>query len=427
MKKKLLKGLALVLAVACVVATFGACGGNKIAKIDEDAIKDYTFRVAAFRDFSGGDSISQGFTDGADAFLAKYPESNVEYMVMNDVHTDKIAAAIAAGDVWDLQYVFTCSMVPGSIIDGLYAPIDGYYNPDDERLDPGSMRNAFFDGHYYGISNKMISEVNYLSYNETWLKELGIKTPHEYYAEGKWNLDAYMEICKILDEKDIKVGTQHFQRPDWILNRATKWNDDYTEVEIVLGSTETRADLDKFRTIIYEYEMMGSGTTPKRDIAMSTDVFPNLLVSNSGTETEDVIRYIYIPNSKAEYAGPHSFFTDAAFLTPAGSNEAAKPAAVELAIELCTGRLNSLTAMYKEKLNEEDYEILIQALDNGRPLERGFNGFMYWDFDFNYQMTSGKSIATYIDEMTTRLETAADEFRQELEEYREETGLSNED
>lgn len=426
MKNKVLKGLALVLALATIVATLGACGGNT-HEINEDAIKDYTFRVAAFRDFSGGDSISQGFTDGSDAFLAKYPESNVEYLVVNDVDTESIAAAIAAGDVWDLQYVFTCTMVPGSIIDGLYAPIDGYFDENDERLDPGSMRNAFFDGHYYGVSNYAISEVNYLSYNETMLKENGIKTPHEYLAEENWNLDSFMEICKALDEKDIKISTQHFARPDWFLNRSTKWNEDFTEVEIVINSNETRQDFDKFRTLIYDWDMIGSGTVSKRDVAMATDVFPNILVSNTATETTDTIRYIYLPNSKPEYAGPHSFFTDAAFLTPNGSYEPAKAAAVELAINLCEGRKNFLMGYYEENLNKEDFDILLKALDNGQPLQRGFNGFMYWDFDFSYQMSSGKSIATYISEISTKLETAAEDFRKELAAYREESGLSNQD
>ena len=425
MKKRIFKTLALVLALGMVAASFAACTKD-IKEIDVDALKGYTFRVSAYRNFSD-DPLNVGYADGANEFLERYPEAKVEYLTISDGSTQSIASAIAAGDVWDLQYVFTCTMLPGSIVDGLYEPIDGYFDPKDDRLDEGAMKNGYFDGHYYGIANSIMNEINYVSYNETLFKENNIKTPHEYYAEGKWNMDAFMEICKVLDEKDLKIYTMGFQRPDWVLNRATKWNDDYTNVEIILNSNQTRQDLDKFRTILYDYQLEGNGTVTKREVALSSDVMPNIIKTNNTAESTDTIRYIYIPNSDPKLSGPHGFFTDAAFLTPAGSNLDVKPAAVELAISMGVGRKNYLDNYYKTMLNEEDYEILMKSFNNSKPLARAFSEFKYYNFNFQTEMMTGKSISTYVSELTGQLETYAENFNKQIEAYREDTGLSNED
>ena len=423
--KKTMKILSLVLALAMVAATLSACfgGGDQIAKIDEDAIKGYTFRVSAYRNF-GDDPLNMGYADGANEFLERYPESKVEYLSIGDHDPAAIASAIAAGDVWDLQYVFTCTMLPGSIVDGLYEPIDGYFDPNDERVDEGAMKNGYFDGHYYGVANSIMNELNYISYNENMFKENGIKTPHEYYAEGKWNMEAFMEICKALNEKGFKINVGNFGRPDWILNRATKWNDDYTEVEIILDSNQSRQDLDKFKTILYDYQLNTSGTVTKREVALSSDVMPNIVKTNNTAETEDAIRYIYIPNSDPALSGPHGFFTDAAFLTPAGSNLDVKAAAVELAISMGVGRKAYLLDYYESTLSEEDYDLLMETFENSKPLARGFSEFRYNNFGFSKEIMTGKSVSTYVGEITGQLETYAENFNKKLEEYRNDTGLN---
>ena len=431
MKKKILKTLALVLALTMVVATFAACGNNggngtEIIEIDESKLDGYTFRVSAYRDFSN-DPLNMGYADGADEFLERYPQAHVEDLTIGDTATSDIAAAIAAGDVWDIQYVFTCTMLPGSIVDGLYDPIDGYFDLKDERVDAGALKNGYFDGHYYGVANSIMNELNYISYNENMFKENGIKTPHEYYAEGKWNLDAFMEICKALDEKELKINTGSFGRPDWILNRATKWNDDYTEVEIILDSNETRQDLDKFRTILYDYDMNAAGTVTKREVALSSDVMPNIIKTNNTAETTDTIRYIYIPSSNPDRIDAHGFFTDAAFLTPAGSNPDTKAAAVELAISMGVGRKAYLDDYYQTMLNADDYALLMKTFENSKPLARGFSEFKYNQFGFAGEMKTGKSVSTYVSEISGQLRTYAENFNTKIKKYREETGLSNAD
>ena len=410
-----------------VAATFGACkkGGNGIQEINEEAIKGYTFRVSAYRDFSN-DPLNHEYADGADQFMVDHPGTKVEYLTVGDHQPESIASAIAAGDVWDLQYVFTCSRLPGDIVDGLYEPVDGYYDPNDERIDEDAMKSGYFDGHYYGVSNRVMNEANYLSYNESLFKENGIKTPHEYYKENKWNFDAFMEICKALHEKGFKINTGNFLRPDWIMNYATDWNDDYTEVEITIDSNETRQILDKYRTIIYDYDMLATkAKVVRREVAMQAEVMPNLMVGNLTTETDDVIRYIYLPSARPEKIGPHLYLTDAQFMTPTGSNPDVKAAAVELGICMGASRKAYILDYYKKNMNDEDFEILTKAMEDEEPLGRGVNGFNHTHLLFYDNMKSGKPVATYISEMATKMKTYADEFNRKLEDYRAESGLED--
>ncbi len=441
------KATAMCLAATMMVASFGACKKKKSGdkkdiaaagswdgkiieenKIDKDAIKKgYTFKVSAYRDFSA-DPLNHEYADGAEKFMKDYPGAKVEYLTIGDHQPDQILAAIASGDVWDLQYVFTCSQLPGDIVDGVYAPIDGYFDIDDSRIDKNSLRSAYFDGHYYGVANELMHEMNWFSYNENMFKENGIKTPHEYYAEGKWNFDAFFEICTALNAKGLKINTGNFTRPDWILNKATSWNEDFTEVEIVLDSADTRQYLDKLKTIAYDYKMLvAGGSVAKREVALSSDVVPNLNKTNQGTETTDVIRYIYFPSTLPEEVGPHAYLTDTSFMTPAGSEETMKAATIELAIYMGESRKARLDELYKETMIPEDYDILMESVKNTAPLQRAFSpDFRYSSFKFYDQIMTGKPVATYIAEYKTQLETLADAYNEKVIAYREETGLSAE-
>ena len=91
------------------------------------------------------------------------------------------------------------------------------------------------------------------------------------------------------------------------------------------------------------------------------------------------------------------------------------------------GRKAYLDDYYKTMLNEEDYEILIKTFENSKPLARGFSEFKYTDFKFGAEMSTGKSVSTYVSEISGKLNTYAENFNNKIEEYRAETGLSNED
>ena len=445
MKKNFVKALCLMLALIMSVATLSACGGKQSAndikgygawkggivfEIDEEAVKDYNFRVSAYRDFRA-DPVNRYYADGADEFLKQYPEATVEFLSIGDHQPDAIAAAIAAGDVWDVQYVFTCSQMPGDIVDGLYETIDGYFDLNDERINKGTISGAYFDGHYYGVSNEVMQECVYLSYNETVFKENGLKTPHEYYAEGEWTFDTLYKICGELYEKGLTASFGNFIHPVWILKHATKWNEDYTDVEITIDSAEARRYFDKLRTMVYDWDMTSNDkniNVANRACALSTQTVPNLTTWNNTTETEDLIRYIFLPGITEEEEKPYINIADANFMVPSGANQDMKAASVELAIQMGMGRKNHLVNYYKEVMVEEDYNLLMESMKNEKPLSRAFSpNFRYSQFNFSGDMKNGKPVSTYVSEYKGVLESHAETFRTKLAEYREYTGLSNED
>ena len=443
MKKNLVKWLCLVLALVMAVATLSACNGKqtaedlkergawkgeKIFETDEELIANYTFRVSAFRDF-GSDPLNHQYADGANVWLEQHPGAKVQYLSVGDHQPEAIAAAVASGDVWDIQHVFTCSQMPGDIVDGLYEPIDGYFDLNDERINKGTSSGAYFDGHWYGVSNEVMQECEYLSYNETLFKENNIKTPHEYYAEGKWDINALDEIVGKLHDKGFKISF-NLGHPSFNLKHATRWNEDYTDVEIVLGSTETRRYFDILRKWIYDWEINTSGNVANRSVAISAHVIPNLTETNiiNSENSTDVIRYIYCPGIYEDEKKPYIDIADANFMVPSGANPDMKAAAIDLAIEMGMGRKNHLVDYYKKNMVEEDYNLLMEAMQDERPLERGFSpDFMYYNFNFTNEMKAGKPVSTYISEIEGKLHTLADKFRAKLAEYRDYTGLSNEE
>lgn len=72
-----------------------------------------------------------------------------------------------------------------------------------------------------------------------------VKSPIEYYKEGNWNLDTYMQCCKELSRTDesgkIYGGVWRDHTYYLVANdaRLVRWNDDYSK--LVLTMKETRA------------------------------------------------------------------------------------------------------------------------------------------------------------------------------------------
>jgi len=161
---------------------------------------------------------------------------------------------------------------------------------------------------------------------------------------------------------------------------------------------------------------------------MAMLVIPNLTEKNIIKKTDDVVRYIYCPGIYEDEDHPYIDIADANFMVPSGANQEMKAASVELAIEMGMGRKNYLLDYYKDNMIPEDYDMLMEAMKDERPLERGFSpDFMYYNFEFEKQMKTGKPVSTYISEIEGKLNTYAEKFRTKLKDYRDYTGLSNEE
>lgn len=122
-------------------------------------------------------------------------------------YNTKIAASIASSEPYDIGYIYG-AFFPTQIIAGMYQPIDKQYLNSEYMLNKSSSKtiaNGGFDlekmdfykwnNNYYGFSSYWDVDMMVLYYRTDKFKEAGLKTPNEYVAEGKWNLDTFYDLA----------------------------------------------------------------------------------------------------------------------------------------------------------------------------------------------------------------------------------------
>ena len=185
------------------------------------------------------------------------------------------------------------------------------------------------------------------------------------------------------------------------------------------------------RKWIYDWKLsatVSNSNVANRTAAIKVSVIPNMTELNAIHQGDDDVRYIFFPGIYEDEKKPYMDIADANFMVPSGANQDMKAASVELAIQMGMGRKNHLVNYYKEVMVEEDYNLLMESMKNEKPLSRAFSpNFRYSQFNFSGDMKNGKPVSTYVSEYKGVLESHAETFRTKLAEYREYTGLSNED
>ena len=173
------KKIIAVVACLAIIASFVGCG-KKVTFNTEDWA-DMEIRVAGYRLFND-DPLNYEFAAGADKFTEEYG-TKVSFLVGGgDGLGDDLVSGIMSGDPWEIQYCFGISVFPLTFAEDLYTPINDYIDYDNnDKIDKVTVEGTKWLGNYYGVSALPMQEVWYLAYNETWMKELGIKTPYEYY------------------------------------------------------------------------------------------------------------------------------------------------------------------------------------------------------------------------------------------------------
>lgn len=141
---------------------------------------------------------------------------------------------------------------------------------------------------------------------------------------------------------------------------------------------------------------------------MIDNVMPGLMKGELQVETGDTVRYINFPNKDGE-AG--TYLTDCHFLFPQGVSEDKLPCAFMLACYMVDSKANMTDELYRENMNEEDYKLWQENLENAYMLPRMFyeGAFAIGD-QFIKDMKDGKAVATHIAENTDSLKAKAEEF-----------------
>ena len=373
--------------------------------------ENMTLRVAGYRLFSD-DPLNYEFALGANKFTEKYG-AKVEFLVGGgDGLGEDLVAGIVSGDPWEVQHCFGISVFPLTFAEGLYTPIDSYIDfESNQKIDKITVDGTKWLGEYYGISNLPMQEMWYLAYNETWMKELGLKTPYEYYKEGNWTLDSYKKLNAKATASGAKSRSS-VTRPHTGSRYMSKWNESTGEVKVTYDSPENIKWLSFWGSLLTDpkYNIVGGGFVSQRNVIMRDEVMPNLMKDELTQKTTDVIRYIHFPNPDG---GLGTYLTDSHFLFPLGIPEKKLPYAVKLASYMSYEKGKSNMDLYSANMLSNDVELFKKNMDKAYFLPRIFyKGAFAIGNTFRKDMAAGKSISTHISENTESLKARAAEFNE---------------
>ncbi|MBQ7726582.1 MAG: extracellular solute-binding protein [Clostridia bacterium] len=122
-------------------------------------------------------------------------------------YTELIASSLAAKEGYDIVMFNNINFPgrPSSYIQPLN-DIKGF-DPTDSAWDKSVMDTQKINGKYYGvnINGNNHSEYICMFFNETMFKSRGVKTPRQYWEEGNWNWDTFLECAKAMTYEENGV------------------------------------------------------------------------------------------------------------------------------------------------------------------------------------------------------------------------------
>jgi len=197
MKRKSNVLLKIVPAVFAGILALSGCSGSSEKTSSEGSSKTVNLTMSAW----GNPAELKVYQRGIDAYTKEHPDVKIKLIpVPSDGYEQKLLTQLQGGDAPDVFYVGDATMAKlaknGSVADlGEFMQTGDSYAKPDEYAD-GLWGAAKQGDKYFGIPVDCNPLVMY--YNKTMFKDLGIKTPQEYFDEGKWNWQAFDDVTKKL-------------------------------------------------------------------------------------------------------------------------------------------------------------------------------------------------------------------------------------
>lgn len=406
--KKAIKKLALLLAAVSVAGSFAGCGP---AEVDEE--KDYSgmsFTVGAYRDLRT-DPYNNSYSIGADKFMQDYEGSNVEFTIHKN--NEDLVAAIASNDVWDVQMAIM-SPRPSMFKQDLFEALNDYVDIDNPIYTKKLIEESdILGGQIYGVSNVMMSDVLYCSYNENMFDDYGIKKPIDYYKEGAWSFENFKKMVDDLQKNQLPVTIQ-WTRPFLNMRYGLKIDENY-KASSLYDSQDQYDWLNFAKELVYDKGLVnkkGGALTPaKRESAFVLQIIPHTLVAAVGSSPVDTVRYI--PWVSKDGGKDSTNIVDYNFCVPKGAKTI--DGSVELInymIEACT---EDRTEMYKNAMTEEDFEIFMDSLDDFYTTT-WIDGYGYDQGTLINDFAAGKAVSQHIAEVKDSMQKACDDHNKLVEE-----------
>ncbi len=154
----------------------------------------------------------QPFMDSEKKVIEQFEKETgikVEYKNTTNAGTygELISASLAAKEGYDIA-MFNNIDFPGRPV-SYFQPLNDIKSFDlsDSAWDKDVMDAQKINGKYYGVNINGSNHTEYICmyFNETMFKDRGVKTPREYYEEGNWNWDTFVDCAKAMTYKENGV------------------------------------------------------------------------------------------------------------------------------------------------------------------------------------------------------------------------------
>ncbi|UOQ50354.1 sugar ABC transporter substrate-binding protein [Gracilibacillus caseinilyticus] len=138
-----------------------------------------------------------------DGFMGENPNIKVDLVsVASDQYEQKLMTSLQGSKGPDIFYAYEPTM-PELIDAGVVQPLDDFFASDESYASLDDFSEGLFgparsDDVTYGITPDANPMVIY--YNKKVFEEAGAKSPQEYYDEGNWNWDAFLEVSEKIKE-----------------------------------------------------------------------------------------------------------------------------------------------------------------------------------------------------------------------------------
>ena len=277
-KKECVSNMKKVLAVLLTVAlVLGALGSVAFA---EEKIKITMWHI------QDDDNAKVIYTDAAARFMADYPNVEVEVVDMqNDVYKDKIAIAMAAGELPDIFLSWSGGPMIEYATNGIILDLTAYMEEDnykDKFLDAGIAQGTY-DGKIWGIPGENVSAALFF-YDK------------EFFAANGFEVPTTIAELETLADACLAIGVYPFA-----LANLTKWTGSmyymYLVARIGGGSAFDKAanQIDGGTFESEPFEMAGEYIQKWVKAGYFNDGF------NSANEDDDIARWLLYNNQAAMY------------------------------------------------------------------------------------------------------------------------------
>jgi|GEM_PF-2910114 len=298
-----------------------------------------------------------GYQHGIDKFAEEMgvAVTNKTGGMYGDDPEGDMASNIAAGTIWNLQFVAISHLPDKMLTSGLYTPLSAYIDWEDSFYDKEFMKNTMFLNEYYGIANEGMQEVDLMVYNPKDFELLGLETPRELYEQGKWNFEKILEYASITKVRALLGVETNF--PGYYGATAYELNESgmLTNTFISQGTT----DYFKFYETVYNIPLGMSGAAEWRnntsgDIALITSTKVTEIVEEEMLQKflNGEREYVPYPASPTGGASPTSMNGWMFSVPRTGKNI---KASIVLAQYMCNGMADGIKASV-DRFEQEDQD-----------------------------------------------------------------------